>query len=175
MGNMSEEANTLSGRLELTDFSELSHSYTVAISTALDTLRSIDALSHPEQQIWPSEFEKAIKCLGSIGEYCREFHAFIEHSGSLPLAVIPLRLSLLIALKDVDVKVPQLKLLFAALREVIWVTLYPPFEQRLVIQRELEELQLDCEEVLDQVNILLNDLQYEKDRSRFEKRIYSVV
>ena len=172
---MGKQVKTLSERLELTDFSKQMLSYTATISKGQSILNEVGTLFLPGQQIFPVELEEAIKCVVDIGECSRKFHAFIEQSVHLPLVVVPLRLPLLIALQDVNGQVTKLKQLFTALREVIWTTVSQPIEQRLVIHRELEELKLACEEVLDQVDILIDNLRFEKDRARFEKRLSRVV
>ncbi len=172
---MSKQANSLSGRLGLAVFIDFVQDYTAAISDSKDKLQAVHVLFLSGQLITPPEFENASKCIHNIGEYCRKFHAFIEESTNLPLVVIPLRLPLLIALKDVGLQVSRLKQLFAALQEVIWTTHDRPIEQQLLIQQELEELRLGCEEVLDQVTNLTNDLRFEEHRSRFSKRPYSLI
>jgi hypothetical protein len=171
---MSKQVNTLSGRLELPEFIECVQTCATAINDYQSTLDTIHALFLSAQLITPPEFEDANRCIHDIGEFCYKFHAFIEESINLPLIVIPVRLPLLIALKNVVLHIIRLNQLFAALREVIWTTLDQSAEQRLLIQHELEELLVGCQEILDRVTNLTNDLRYEKHRSRFSKRPYSV-
>lgn len=162
-------------RLPLTEFNVKLSSHAEAIAATQDSLQAITDLFSPGQSIWPPEFDNVIKCLVSISEPSCNFHAFIEQSGHLPLVVVPLRLPLLLALTDVDIRIAKLKPLLTTLHEGMWKNKYQPTEEKLAIRRELEELQLNCKEVLDQVSVLKKNLQYESDKSRFEKRLYSVV
>jgi hypothetical protein len=162
-------------RLPLTEFNVKLSSLAGAFAATQDSLQTIIDLFRPGQSICPPDFDDAIKCLLSIREHSCNFHAFIEQSGHLPLVIVPLRLPLLLSLTDVDIRIAKLKRLLATLQEEIWKTQLQPVEQKLAIWRELDELQLNCKEVLDQVSILKKNLQYESDKSRFEKRLYSVV
>jgi hypothetical protein len=151
-------------RLQPAEFSDLVSDHVEAIRATQETLQTVNDLFCSGQWVLPTKFENIVECLMSIGEHCRRFHAFIGQSGHLPLVVVPLRLSLLMTLKDVDMQVTKLLRLLATLYELIWITLYQPVEEKLEALQALNELQLDCKEVLKQVDILNKNLRSEMDK-----------
>lgn len=54
---------------------------------------------------------------------------------------------------------------------IIWNSFYLTLEQRHAIQQGLQKLRLHCEEVIEQIDILMESLRYEKHRARFDKHI----
>lgn len=126
-----------------------------AIRTSQDTLRSLSSLFASGQRVWPSACNDTIESLTSVGEHSRKFHAFIEHSIHLPLVVIPLRLPLLLTLKNIDLQIIKLNQLLAVLRDGGKTALSQPAEDRRVIVGELDVLMLHSEQAIQQAEDLL--------------------
>lgn len=155
-------------RLRLVEFYNRVRNYVKTIISILDTLRTIKTIFNSGDRVWPDQCEDAIECLTQMSEQSREFHAFIKRSNHLPLAVVPLRLPLIMALQDADAQIAKLNRFLVVFRNEGWITLDQPVEQLLDIKREMEILLVKNDEVLSQVSILL-------DRARFKEREYSAV
>ncbi len=151
-------------RLQPADFSNLVSDHVEAIQATQEKLQTVNDLFCSGQWFLPTEFANIVECLMSIAEHCRGFHAFIGQSAHLPLVVVPLRLSLLLTLKDIDMQVTKLLRILATLYELIGITFYQPVEGNLEVQQALNELQLDCKEVLKQVDIFNERLRSEMDK-----------
>lgn len=155
-------------RLGLAEFSDRVRSHLKVIISTQDRLRSLKTIFISGDRVWPAECEDVIECLNQMRVQGRSFHTFIERSNSLPLAVVPLRLNLIMALQEADAQIAKLDRLLIVLRNESWIVLDQPVEQLLDIKREMEILLVKNDEVLSQVSILL-------DRARFKEREYSIV
>ncbi len=169
---MRNKSSTQQVRQELTGFFDLLFNYHAIIKVTQKELQTIDVLFFARQpSLSPGDFEKALECLDQIDKWSRRFHSSIRQSIQLPLVVIPLRLPLLMAILNVQSQVAKVKQLVTLQREALWSSLYPTAEQRVVIQQGVEKLRQHCEEVLEQMDILMEKLSYERHRARFEKRV----
>src|SRR6266852_4261324 len=108
-------------RLGLAEFSDRVHSLVKAIISTQDILRSFKTMFISGDRVWPAECEDVIECLTQMRVQGRSFHTFIERSNYLPLAVVPLRLPLIIALQDVDAQIAKLNRLLVVLRNEGWI------------------------------------------------------
>jgi len=54
---------------------------------------------------------------------------------------------------------------------IMWSSFYLTVERLVAIQQGVEKLRLHCEEVLEQIDILMEKLRYERHRARFDKRV----
>jgi hypothetical protein len=162
------EALTVStGRLTVTEFSEQVREHTRVIRATTDTLRTMSSWFSSGRRVWPPVCNDAISCLTSSKEYIRGLQDLLERSIHLPLSVVPLRLSLLLCLKNVEAQITTLNYLLADLRDAGKTALSQPAGQRREIERELAELLQRNEEVVYQSEHLL-------DRARFKERTYSM-
>lgn len=155
-------------RLTLAEFAERAHNYTNTIRSADDKLEVVNNLFTSGKRVWPSECENTIKCLTRVGEHSQRFHAFIERSAHLPLAIVSLRLPLLMTLKGMDKQITKLNQLLASMRDEGRTAVSQPIEQRHLIECELDALLLYSDEVFRETEQLL-------DRARFMERTYSMV
>jgi hypothetical protein len=166
------KSSTQPVRQELTGFFDLLFKYNAVIKGTQKELQTINTSFFSRQSdSSPSDFEKALECLDQIDEWSRRFHSSIRQSIQLPLVVIPLRLPLLMAILNVQSQVAKMKQLVTLQREALWRSLYPTVEQWVAIQQGAEKLRQHCDEVLEQMDILMEKLRYEKHRAQFEKRI----
>lgn len=154
-------------RLTLTEFSEQVREHIRAIHAAIDTLRTLSSLFSSGRRVWPSSCNDVIECLTSAGESSHRFQALLERSIYLPLSVVPLRLPLLLCLKNVDEQITTLNHLLADLRDTGKTALSQSAEQRREIEREMAVLLQYNQVALTQVDHLL-------DRARFKERTYSM-
>ena len=155
-------------RLELADFNDYVRDHEKAILSTRDTLRFLKTKFNSEDRVWPAEFQDVIECLNLLRLESRKFHAFIERSNHLPLAVVPLRLPLLMALQDIEAQITTLNWLLVALLNDSWTSLVQSVEKIFEVKTTLGTLDLKSEEILDQIGILL-------DRARFKEREYSIA
>lgn len=155
-------------RLKLAEFSEQVRSLVQVIREAIPSLRDLTGLFGSVRRIWPPACNDAIKCLTGTGEYSRRLEALIDRSLHLPLSIVPLRLTLLLALRNVDAQIILLKHLLVRMREASKTQLSQPAEQRREIEHELALLLRYSEEVVYQAEHLL-------DIARFKERAYNMV
>jgi hypothetical protein len=154
-------------RLKLIEFSEQVRRLVQVIREAIPSLRDLTGLFGSARRIWPPTCNDAIKILTGTGEYSHRLEALIDHSMRLPLSVVPLRLSLLLALRNLDAQIILLKQHLIRMREASKTQLNQPAEQRCEIEHELTLLLRYSEEVVYQAEHLL-------DRARFKERAYSM-
>lgn len=155
-------------RSRLHEFNSRVRSHIEAIISTQDTLRSLKTLFSSGDRVWPAEYEDVIECLTQMHAQERKFLTFIERSNHLPLAVVPLRLPLLMALNDVEAQIAKLNRLLVLLRNESWIVLDQPVEHLLDAKQELDILQVQIDDVLDEVRILL-------DSARFKEREFSIA
>lgn len=155
-------------RLKLADFNDRVRNHEKAIISIRASLSSLKRKFNSEDRVLPAEFRDTIECLALLRLESQKFHAFIERSNYLPLAVVPLRLPLLMALQEIETLITKLNLLLIALRNDSWTTLVQPVEQIFEVNNNLGQLDLKSEEILDEIGILL-------DKARFKEREYSVA
>ncbi len=176
---MSDQLNTVldniqwtteycSRRLTLAEFAEQAHNHTYTIRSCDDKLEVVYNLFTSGKRVWPSECENTIKCLTRVSGHSQSFHAFIERSAHLPLAIVPLRLPLLIALKGMEKQISKLNQLLASMRDEGRTAVSQPVEERHLIECELDALLLYGDEVFRETKQLL-------DRARFMERTHSIV
>jgi hypothetical protein len=165
-GNRYTTGNNLC-RLTLAEFRDLTNPHVEAFSTARDILRSLKYLFMSGDRVLPKECEDAIRSLKGIGEESRKFQALIEHSDYLPLAIVPIRLPLIIALKEVELQVAKLIYLLDILYDEGWTTLHQRLGRQKEITHELEVLQVQNKGIVDHIGIL-------SDRARFKEKVYSM-
>ena len=95
--------------------------------------------------------EYVIKCLSCLSEQNYMIYTFIKHSNHLPLAVVPLRLPLIMALKDVEAQIAKLNRPLLVPRKEDWIILDQPVELFLDIKHEMDNLLVKNDKVLSQV------------------------
>lgn len=154
-------------RLTLAEFKARTNPHIEVFNTSKDILRSLKYLFISGERVLPNKCEDAIRSLKGIGEESRKFQALIERSDHLPLAIVPIRLPLIIALKDVELQIAKLTSLLDILYDEGWTTLHQRLSRLRKINQELEVLQVQIKEILDHVTIL-------SDRARFKEREFSV-
>jgi hypothetical protein len=155
-----------SGRQTLSYFTYQFRRHEWLIFNSQDTLRSFRDVFDAGQRVWPPTCDDAIHHLTALSEHSRKFHASIQRSRHLPLVIVPLRLDLLLTLKNIDQQIMKLIYQLAALRDAGRTALSQPSEDRRVIVCELDILIRYCEQALKQADDLLR---------RAEAREYSIV
>jgi hypothetical protein len=157
-------------RLGLAEFNHQVRDHVDDVISTQDALQYLKTLFSSGDEVRPACGDEVIECLSHICECIRGFLAFIERSNHLPLAVFPLRLPLIMTLKDLEAHNAKLNRLLNVPHDVDegLIPLNQPVEQLFDIKHELGVMQAECNKVLDQVGILL-------DRARFKERQYSTA
>lgn len=155
-------------RLGLAEFSDKVRNYVDDFIATQAILLSFKTIFNSKDIVWQSNGEYVIKCLSCLSEQNYMIYTFIKHSNHLPLAVVPLRLPLIMALQDADEQIATLKRLLIEFRSQGWATLNQSVEMFLAIKMELDILLLKSDKVLDEIGILL-------DRAKFKEREYSIA
>ena len=155
-----------SNRQSLEEFIPQFRRHEWAILNSQETLRSLKDALDLGKRVWPVECNGSIKSLTILCEHCRKFHASIQRSMHLPLVVVPLRLHLLLTLKNIDLQITKLTQLLVALRDTSRASLSQPSEERQVALYELDVLMQYCQQALLQSEDLLR---------RAKEREYSTV
>ena len=146
-----------SGRQLLDEFIPQFRCHELAILNAQDKLKSLRSLFASGQRVWPIACNDAINHLTALVEHNRKFHASIQHSEHLPLVVVPLRLDLLLTLKNIELQFTKLSRLLATLRDEGSTALNQSVEERHVIVQELDVLIKYCDQVIQQAEDLQNE------------------
>ncbi len=166
-GNCYDSDKNLS-RLTLTEFKDLMKPHVDSFNDARVFLRSLKYSFTSGERILPKNSHDAMRNLKSIGEESRKFQALIEYSDHLPRAIVPIRLPLIMALRDVELQVVKLSHLLDTLYDEGWTILNKRLEKLREIINELEVLQIQSKAIVDQIAMLL-------DVARFKEREYSIV
>src|SRR5258708_30566467 len=106
-----------SDRQSLEEFTTRRLLHVWAISNAQETIKPLKDVFDSAQRVWPAACSETIQTLTNASEHGLRFHASLENSMYLPLVVVPLRLSLLVTLKNRELQVMKLNQLLAALRD----------------------------------------------------------
>ena len=130
-----------------------------AILDSRETLKPLKSAFDSGQRIWPAACSQAIQSLSIVSEQNKKFHASIEHSMHLPLVVVPLRLSLLVTLKNIDTQISKLTQLFNTLFDKSKTVVSQSADERYTIVRELDVLIQHCEQAVQQAEELLRIAQ----------------
>ncbi len=155
-------------RLTLKVFLDLLRPHIGAIQSAQEALKE---LSHPFASgdcVMFDECEDTLDYLIDISATYRQFQVLIKQSDTLPLAVVPIRLTLLTALLDANTQIAKLKGLLIVFSEVSGTSLFQSSEQLHEIEHELDALQEQNDHILDQIKIF-------EDNARFKEREYSLA
>lgn len=155
---------TTNRRLTREEFNQQVVKYVEAIESIKDKQSAIKKNIRPGQWYKPSEHRDVSICTVTAGEYFRSLHDQIEKSDYLPLSVVPYRSSLLLALKRVNQQVLHLNQLLVELKETAITEIDQWTKKQQDIQRSLEKIVLETEEILDHLHFLLH-------RSRFQEKI----
>ena len=153
-----------SDRLSLEEFTPRLRRHIWAISNSQETLKPLKDVFDSAQRVWPATCSETIQNLANASEHGRKFHASIESSMYLPLVVIPLRLSLLVTLKNIELQIMKLSQLLAVMRDKGKTALSQPAEDRYTIVRELDVLIQYGEQIVQQAEELLRKAQ-ERERA----------
>jgi hypothetical protein len=151
-----DAAGVCSKRQSLEEFTPQLRRHMWTILNSLNTVRSLNKMFDSGQRVWPTACNDALKSLTSIGEHGRKFQAFIEPSMHLPLVVVPLRLSLLWTLKNIELQITKLSQQLSLLRDTGKTALSQPMEERHTIVRELDVLTQYGEQAVQRAEDLLN-------------------
>src|SRR5260221_9677002 len=146
-------AKEIQQRLSLKAFFDLLRPYIEAIQSTQETLKE---LSHPfssGDHVMYDECEDTIDYLINIATTYRQFQVLIKQSDALPLAVVPIRLTLLTALLDTNAQIAKLKQLIIVFSEASGTSLIQSSEQLHEIKRELDALEEQNDHILDQIKI----------------------
>jgi hypothetical protein len=166
-GNRYDPDENLS-RLTLTEFKDLMKPHVESFNDARSFLRSLKYSFTSGARILPKNSHDAMRNIKSIGEESRKFQAFIEYSDHLPRAIVPIRLPLIMALRDVELQVAKLSHLLDKLYDEGWTILHQRLERLREITHELEVLQVQSKAIVDQITVL-------SDVARFKEREFSIV
>lgn len=157
-----------SERLSLDEFALRLRRHIWAIANAQESLLPLREVFDSGRRVWPAACSEIIQRLTASSEHGRRFHASLENSMNLPLAVVPLRLSLLVTLKNRELQITKLCQLLAVLRDKGKVALSQPAEDRYTILRELDVLIQYSAQAVQQAEELLS-------RARERERDYSAA
>ncbi len=164
-GSLAKESNQ---RLTLKVFFDLLRPHIEAIQSAQDVLKELSYPFASGDCVMFDECEDTIDYLIDISIIYRQFQDFIKETDILPLAVVPIRLSLLTALLDANAQLAKLKELLVVFSEASGTSLFQSKEQLHEIEDELGTLQEQNAHILDQIKIF-------EDNARFKEREYSLA
>ncbi len=148
-----------SGRQPLEEFTLRFRCHLWATVNSQGNLRSLRGIFASGKRLWPLTCTNAIQSLSAFSEHSRNFHASIQRSKHLPLAVVPLRLDLLMTLRSIDLQITKLTQLLTTLHEVSKTALSQTTEERHTIVRELDVLILYSEQAVQHAEELLRKAQ----------------
>jgi hypothetical protein len=152
-----------SDRQSLEEFTPQLRRHIWAILNSHETLKSLKDVFDSAQRIWPATCSETIQILTNVSEHGRRFHASIEDSIYLPLVIVPLRLSLLVTLKNLEHQIMKLNQMLIALSEKSKTALSQPAEDRYNIVREMDVLIRYSEQAIYQAEELLRKA-YEREQ-----------
>ena len=167
LGNRYGSDENLS-RLTLMEFKDLLKPHIESFNNARSILRSLKYSFTSGDRVLPINSHDAMRNLKSIGEESRKFQALIEYSDHLPRAIVPIRLPLIMALRDVELQIAKLSYLLDTLYDEGWIILHQRLERLREITHELEVLQMQSKAIVDQITAL-------SDVARFKEREFSIV
>lgn len=163
----SSAAIDINQRLTLKAFFDLLRPHKEAIQSAKEILKELSHLFASGDHVAYDKCEDTIDYLIDISAtYCK-FQVLIKQSDSLPLAVVPIRLTLLTALLDANALIAKLKELLIVFSEASGTSLFQSSEQLHEIENELDALEEQNDNILDQIKIF-------EDNARFKERGYSL-
>src|SRR5262249_51191822 len=118
-----------------------------------------------ERCIWPSNCDNAIAGLASSQEPIQNLNALLQAIDLLPLAVIPLRLPLMVALKRTEKQLMRVLQLVEVLRDACQRTPGQTTRQQREVRQALEALRQSNDLILKEVDSL-------RDRVQFQEQMY---
>jgi hypothetical protein len=155
-------------RLTLKVFFDLLRPHREAIKLAQEGLKELTYPFVSGDRVMPDECEEAIDYLIDVSAIYRQFQIIIKQSDTLPLAVVPIRLTLLTILLDANAQIVKLKELLVVLSEASSTSLFQSPKHLYEIECELNALQEQNDQILDQVRVFT-------DNARFKEREYSMA
>jgi hypothetical protein len=144
-----------SDRQSLEEFTPQLRRHIWAILNSQETLKQVKDVFDSAQRIWPATCSETIQIITNISEHGHRFHASIEDSIYLPLVVVPLRLSLLVTLRNIEHQIMKLNQLLIALSDKSKTALSQSVEDRYNIVREMDVLIRYSEQAIIQAEELL--------------------
>ena len=152
----------MSGRadISLADFRLQTHNYGNEIKIIWDATSHIRELFKSEEVIGLDQCDLLKASILALRKPVQDFCGLVEPHSDLPMAVVPFRYSLIMALHRIDYLVNNLVILITLYREVCQTTSRSMLLRRQEINSKLDELTKTIEDIPQSIDVLVFQARY---------------
>lgn len=132
------------------------------IDRAWDSVSSVRSLFSQEEDIWPDQCDYLRDSISTLSEPIKKFSELLDNASYLPAAAVPFRYSLIMTLHKVEDLIDELMMLITRFRTLCQTPTSEAIKRRREIERKLDELEQNCEDILPYADGLLLQVRSSK-------------